>query len=106
MELINLNNLPEELKENVYALSDNFYALDKYGQYDKEHNKLLIEFIKGDRNSVKCKAGITDGQLVELLLHRAKENGESTQVIWCLEIVLEMYNIKTIKEEQTRNLKN
>lgn len=98
MELINLNNLPDELKENVYVLDKNFYALDKYGQHGKEYNKLLIEFIKGDRNTVKCKAGITDGQLVELLLHRARENGESTQVIWCLEILLEMYNIKTTKE--------
>lgn len=98
MELINLNNLPEELKENVYALSDNFFALDKVGEYNKEHNKLLIEFTRGDRNSPKCKVGITDGQLVELLLHRAIENGESTQVVWCLETLLEMYNIKTISE--------
>lgn len=104
MELIKLNNLPKEMQENVYELSDNFYALDKSGQYGKEHNKLLIEFVNGDRNSVKCKTGITDGQLVELLLHRAKKGG-NTKVIDHLEMLLFIMNNKTIREHKKRESK-
>lgn len=102
MDLINLNKLPEELKENVYALSDNFFALDKVGEYKKEHNKLLIEFTRGDRNSPKCKVGITDAQIVEMLLYRSKKSGNEV-ITNHLEDILNIMNDKTISEFNATN---
>lgn len=114
MKRIKINKLPEHLDEaHLYVMDDNhFYALEQLGKDGVEPSKLLIHFIKGGRNTDKCKPGIVDAQLIEMVLHRTMvfkdkfQSTDSDELIYHLSKALEECNKRTISRHEKGVLGN
>lgn len=114
MERIKLNKLPENLDEaHVFVCDGNhFYALEQLGKDGVQSSKVLLNFIKGGRNTDECQPGILDAQLVEILIHRLQyfenqfQTGENTATIILLQAALELMNDRTISRHERGVLGN
>lgn len=114
MKRIKFNKLPEHLDEaHVYVCDENhFYAIEKLGKGGVEPSKLLLNFIKGGRNTNDCQPGILDAQLVEILIHRLSyfdeqfNTTENQQTIAYLLGALDCMNDRTIDRHERGVLGN